>query len=81
MEAWQPIATAPRDGTEILTFRGGESMAVAVCVSGWWVCTDGMGLLGVTHWMPLPKPPATIDAEVAAWEARQFAPAKIDEAA
>lgn len=62
---WQPIETAPKDGTEILTYRKAGCQAVAAWFSqadtyaghpGWCV-TDGMGLLDITHWMPLPSPP------------------------
>ena len=60
---WQPIETAPKDGTEILTIRSNGYIAKGVwyenpfgredtvidCASGkWW---------SVTHWMPLPAPP------------------------
>lgn len=66
MSEWQPIATAPRDGTSILTY---PHYAVTSWVSedvypgpgwsdGWdegierWKTTDKP-----THWMPLPKSP------------------------
>jgi hypothetical protein len=67
MSEWQPIETAPRDETPVLTRRGGDLMAVAIYLpkagdwpeawQGGWLCTDGIGLLNVTHWMPLPEPP------------------------
>jgi hypothetical protein len=62
-DGWQPIETAPRDGTEILTIRSngyiakgrwydnpfGRQDTVIENESGkWW---------SVTHWMPLPPPP------------------------
>jgi len=56
---WQPIETAPKDGTEVLTCRNGNLMAVAF----WrdfrrsWVVSDGAYIRNVTHWMPLPAPP------------------------
>lgn len=71
MSAWQPIATAPRDGTMIV---------VAVHFDPWgWVLGTGrwvdfrgingwmtrgfadppgnLGLAHPTHWQPLPPPP------------------------
>ena len=60
MTEWQPIETAPNDGTEILTIDG------KYCSVRYW----GMGEDGddawqprirgsfPTHWMPLPEPPA-----------------------
>lgn len=56
---WRPIETAPRDGAEILTYRGDGLMAVA---SYWqservWTISDGMDICNVTHWMPLPDAP------------------------
>lgn len=58
MMMWQPIETAPRDETEVLTYRNGL-MAVAFWENefGCWFVTDGAELVGVTHWMPLPEPP------------------------
>lgn len=65
---WQPIATAPKDGTDLLVcwpiYPGQTNMAVV-----YWVGANGMGhfyrgtevIWGATHWMPLPLCPE--DAE------------------
>jgi hypothetical protein len=63
-EAWQPIETAPKDGSSILAiWRWGDNpdngaethMVVRWC--GWW---DAQGFTQPepTHWMPLPEPPS-----------------------
>lgn len=59
---WQPIETAPKDGTEVLTFRQAKLMAVAIWFEeiGRWCVTDGCDIVDVTHWMPLPEPPEGI---------------------
>jgi len=57
---WKPIASAPRDGTEILVGLHDGSVAVV-----WWGrygreigWTDGDYLMTwPSHWMPLPPPP------------------------
>jgi hypothetical protein len=72
MSDWQPIDTAPKDGTEILLFDG-----EVVTVGGWISEVDqgadyeGQGLIAPgwwslalkdnkpTHWQPLPPPPVT----------------------
>ncbi len=56
---WRPIETAPRDGRPILTYRGAGLMAVAEPYRAGWKISDGMKIINVTHWMPLPKPPTT----------------------
>ncbi len=70
MTDWQPIETAPRDGTEILIFE--PASAAKIHVVSWqesedykvWcyaeevlsdICPEGAE---PTHWMPLPQPPA-----------------------
>jgi len=57
---WQPIETAPKDGTEVLVYvprRLGPIYAEARNVTGnqWWGRV--LGNLRPTHWMPLPEPP------------------------
>jgi len=67
MSEWQPIETAPKDGTQILAFAAGmhgrvdfygvaqwaESQAAFNSVAGWfWPFA-----IRPTHWMSLPEPP------------------------
>jgi hypothetical protein len=63
---WQPIKTAPKDSTEILTCHNGEGMSVRY----WGEGDDGdmawqPRIRGVfpTHWMPLPAWCPLEDAE------------------
>lgn len=67
---WQPIETAPRDGTEIITvvkgfvptigwYDGNEWLNHALlydAVSSFLVDCDDIRY-NPTHWMPLPEPP------------------------
>lgn len=63
---WQPVETAPKDGTKILVWNGHGVHTAAwaacrseVCAEMRWVSTE-VGFLsfeGCTHWMPLPAPP------------------------
>jgi hypothetical protein len=64
-QTWQPIETAPKDGTRILVFidngddpikTGGERDTDKACwISSW----SGEVLYPPTHWMPLPPAPET----------------------
>lgn len=74
MSGWQPIETAPKDGTRILIFQGGLEWSREVQI-GWWDSggtrsgwsassyEDGHILnekQAPTHWMPLPSPPESL---------------------
>lgn len=60
---WQPIETAPRDGTCILAWYEGVSVRPMVIrfMDGSWIgATFESGrntVVDATHWMPLPEPP------------------------
>lgn len=64
MTEWQPIETAPKDGTAILVYAGQFCYCVEwVEEFDWWAVEDNklgpFRLRGQapTHWMPLPPPP------------------------
>jgi hypothetical protein len=69
---WQPIETAPKDGTRVLVYngkqRGYHTVEEDIGVAEWspcmgvycWAsiaCCDGVSYYDPTHWMPLPEPP------------------------
>lgn len=67
MNEWQPIETAPKDGSEILVCNGIGRRAVTHWMEGrgFYAGQGGgypaswttIGDLALTHWMPLPPPP------------------------
>ena len=77
MDEWQPIETAPTDGDPVLLFGRWEGelhdrddnpgIYQAYYWDGDWYCTGGeyysAYVRNPTHWMPLPKPPVSGEAE------------------
>lgn len=63
IRTWQPIETAPmKCGIRLLlsgTYEGHKWIEIGKKDkgSGRWIMDVGGGLLGVTHWMPLPDFP------------------------
>lgn len=62
MSEWQPIESAPKDGTEVLVIGtyhnmlySQPEMIVAQYKRGWW--SHRSVISHVTHWMPLPEFP------------------------
>ena len=59
--AWQPIETAPKDGTRVLLCidhgEWGDKVWTGLWGDGWMV-SYGKARTEPTHWMPLPKAPA-----------------------
>jgi len=69
-DAWQPIDTAPKDGTEVLLIATRHSMLiphpemiVGAYRQGWW--SGPSTLSHVTLWQPLPAPPAALSQQKA----------------
>ena len=58
---WQPIETAPKDGTWIMTYCPALSVAsyptVVFWDDGWVPPGNDLSEVEPTHWMPLPAPP------------------------
>ncbi len=72
MSEWQPIETAPKDGTRVLAFDGSQIITVDyqepsyigvnnhIKIEESWVQISDSGRATdfyPTHWMPLPGPP------------------------
>ncbi|QEL18756.1 hypothetical protein PX52LOC_05793 [Limnoglobus roseus] len=64
--SWQPIETAPKDGTEVLLLSHPAAMLPPdYAVAYWdevdevWYWNKPKRFLCPTHWMPLPAPPQT----------------------
>lgn len=68
MGDWQPIETAPKDGTRILAFSAKAPGGPRIDLT-WWRNVKENGYVGwgefnetywpATHWMPLPVPPTS----------------------
>ena len=63
---WQPIETAPKDNTVFLAWRKHATHPLMVRYEpsyDWFANYDGEHVYDLTHWMPLPKPPAMAQGE------------------
>lgn len=63
MSKWQPIETAPKDGTLVLVWDE-DTPITASWDEGFGWCDNVRGTywgFSPTHWMPLPEPPKDID--------------------
>lgn len=62
MLCWQPIETAPKDGSTILAYHP-DGYFITITWEGpvlKWACSahgDTCGMYGFTHWIPLPIAP------------------------
>ena len=68
MSQWQPIATAPRDGTAILLYDPDNCIESRLQIGqwndvwktpGWQSNMENETLRRTTHWVPLPDPSET----------------------
>lgn len=72
--SWQPIETAPRDGTRVLLAKRNEVLGIgdfwgadrAEGTTDAWFVHNGAEIAEPTHWQPLPEPPLTSQAVPAA---------------
>ena len=53
---WQPIETAPKDGTPVLVWCDHEEVTVGWNYGKSWNF-ENLDCRETTHWMPLPEPP------------------------
>lgn len=62
---WEPIETAPKDGTLVLLFCPsqftGDYQIVGLWERGNWRDPDECQPIEATHWMPLPMPPEPVN--------------------
>ena len=56
--AWQPIETAPKDGTTVLLSSPSGRIADGCWHERWGVWSWPYVMVNPTHWMPCMKPPA-----------------------
>lgn len=68
-DKWQPIETAPKDGTWIMIYEpygGGQNVDLTHWIASWgdyghdegWIDQDdALVTRNPTHWQPLPTPP------------------------
>jgi hypothetical protein len=59
VSTWQPIETAPKDGTCILAVFPSKSLRIAWYARGRWTDDNLHGLIDPEYWQPLPELPTT----------------------
>ena len=60
MSEWQPIETAPKDGTYVLLYEprnDDHDYEIGFFECSEWFGPDHIYTIDATHWMPLPEPP------------------------
>lgn len=60
MSTWQPIATAPKDGTLVVVRWADKDWPPLVayfCDRGWCDARDGYEITEPSYWAPIPKGP------------------------
>ena len=65
---WQPIETAPKDGTQILIYDPADPTGSGVNQAKWdrsnfVEVVEEYGVFWPSHWMPLPQPPHAGETE------------------
>jgi hypothetical protein len=57
---WQPIETAPKDGSDFLVFIANGKITIGRYIAGSHFAGDSLGNGDTlpTHWMPLPPKPS-----------------------
>ncbi len=62
---WRSLASAPRDGTEVLVFVNGHVVVAAWAEGRWQAVVAGkripFDLGSPTHWRPVPPPPGSME--------------------
>lgn len=59
---WQPIETAPKDGSTVLVFISKRiDIGTFWPNLNKWICNSTVGPFPPTHWMPLPPGPKDVD--------------------
>jgi hypothetical protein len=58
---WQPFATAPKDGSEIIACKAGSEEVVQFvswnAILREWLDRNAEPYQGATHWLPIPPTP------------------------
>jgi len=63
-DGWQPIDSAPKDGTDVLIYHQSRTSDSIIVIAQWtddgmdsYHWCDAVAIYEPTHWQPLPDPP------------------------